>query len=31
MPPTTDPETEFDRELQIFGKDVDMAIWCITS
>jgi hypothetical protein len=26
--PTIDPETEFERELQIFGNDVDVAIQC---
>src|ERR1019366_5530057 len=28
MPPATDPETEFELELQIFGDDVDVAIQC---
>jgi hypothetical protein len=28
MPPTTDPETEFDRALQAFGTDADIAIQC---
>ncbi len=28
MPPATDPETEFARELETFGDDVDVAIQC---
>lgn len=28
MPPPTDPETEFENELQMFGKDADVAIQC---